>query len=254
MWKTLNAFFPIKFSMAFCYVENLNSSKPSEGRVFVVVFYNSNGSPIHVECFKRPLQVLHRHPVVKFWEADMGAPMRVRVVGSLYETWVDKAVRGLKAELVKSGAHFIPDGWVSRREKFSMDVVNSKVSDVNQRAAVNRWVLKNKVKTFTPANSIKQRVTVAQLNNYVDRVKDGLTTGELNFVKNLVGCFNVKTQKFHVVYSPQVFGKKMPPEQVKKLVIKTGWLIKQVHPFRAQYSNDYVLTKNALKQVSLLKK
>jgi hypothetical protein len=254
MLNVLNVFFPIKFSMAFCYVENLNSSKPSEGRVFVAVFYNQHGSPIHVECLKRPLQVLHRHPLVKFWEASQGEPMRVRIVGSIYETWVVKAVRGLKSELVKYGAHFVDEEWFKVRDGFTDEVLKSGVSEVKQRAALNRWVAKMKVKTFTPVVMIKQRVTVEQLEGYVDRVKDGLTTGELNFVRKLVDSFDIRTQKFHIVYSPQVLGVRMSPEQVKKMLMKTGWFVKQTHPFRAQYSNEYVLTKHALRQISLLKK
>lgn len=254
MLNALNAFFPIRCNMAFCYVENLNSSKPSEGRVFVAVFYNHNGSPIYVECFKRPLQVLHRHPLVKFWEANYGEHIRVRIVGSIYETWGLKAVRGLKSELIKYGAYFVDEEWFKVRDGLTDEVLKSSVSEVKQRAVFNRWVVKMKVKTFTPVFKVKQRVTVEQLNNYVDRVKDSLTTIEINFLNKLVDSFNVKTQMFNMVFSPQVLGKNITQERVKKIIINTAWLIKPVHSFRAQYSNEYVLAKNALKQLALMKR
>lgn len=231
--------------MTYCFVENVNVSKSSDYRVFVLMFYNKTGSPIHVETTQSPFQMLYRNSVVKKWFNMFGEPVRVVSLGTVDKNRSGEATQFLRQKIVKQGGHVVNVNSVetSLNDK---KVVNYRMSDEAQKKLVNSFVRKFGVKKPTPVKHVGQRFTKEELIMLVSKMADSMGTVEYNFLLKMVKHFDVKKQRSVIVYTPEFFNNgRMTEKDIKSLVNKTRWFFTPVFPLRRKYSNEYVLTRKA---------
>lgn len=237
--------------MGYCFVENVNASKASEGRVFVVMFVNKYGAPVYVDIVSKPYVSLSRHRFTKLWNNLYHEPARAVILGSVYETWGRKAVRELVEGLTVGGGKIQPvDVTV---EAYDVKAGLYRMDKVKIQTIVNRWREVNKVKTPPVKKFVPHTPTVTRetLMKVLQPLKDNMSVEEYNLIVRIINAYNPLQKKANIVFMPKD-GEKLTVQRFKQLMPKIRWFFVLQGEYKPYYNNVFTVSKPVQRKASML--
>lgn len=235
--------------MGYYYVENLYSSKPSPGRVFVSMFVNRNGAPMLVDFSEKPYMKYVKHGFVKFWNEKYGEPARIVVLGTVYKTWGRKAVRVLNEMFIRGGLKIIAGGF--SEQKWDEKTALYRVDAAKLHTMLNIWGKKLEVKktqTVTVKPQPVEGVTKTVLKKHVETLKDSMAVEELNLLLRIVDTYDERTGFMDVVFMPTK-PSQPHPRAVKTLLPKTRWCVVLKGDFKPHTVNRFMLNRGVKRKL-----
>lgn len=236
--------------MGYCFIENANASKPSDGRVFVVMFINKNGAPVYVDTVSKPFVVLSRHRFTKLWNTFYGEPAHVMLLGTVYETWARKAVRELTEMLTFAGGK-IQDKDITL-ETYDFKAGLYRMEKTKIQTIVNRWRDINKVKTPIVKKISPHRPTVTRetLMKVLQPLAENMSLEEFSLIKRIIDSYDPLQKTADIVFMSKD-EEKFSSLKVKHLIPKIRWFFVLQGEYKTYYNNVFTVSRPVQRKASM---
>ena len=237
--------------MGYCFLENVNASKASDGRVFVVMFVNKNGAPVYVDIVLKPYVSLSRHRFTKIWNNFYDEPSHVVMLGSVYETWARKAVRELTEMLTLAGGKIQPKNVTV--DSYDVKAGLCRMEPTKKQSVLNRWRSINKIKTPPVKKNTPHIPTITRetLMQVLEPLAENMSVEEFSLIKQIIKTYDPLQKTANIVFMPHV-SKGLTPQQIKKLIPKIRWFFVLKGEYKTYYNNVFTVAKPVQRKASML--